>query len=62
MSADDASMAIQRHATSKVARPEDLERIRTFGFRGEALASISAVSQLELRRAGRRMNWPRSCA
>jgi DNA mismatch repair protein MutL len=49
MSAEDASMAIQRHATSKVSRPEDLERIRTFGFRGEALASIAAVSQLELR-------------
>ncbi|MCU0452327.1 MAG: DNA mismatch repair endonuclease MutL [Bacteroidetes bacterium] len=49
MSAEDAALSIHRHATSKVLRPEDLERIGTFGFRGEALASISAVSQLELR-------------
>jgi DNA mismatch repair protein MutL len=49
MSAEDASLAIHRHATSKVSRPEDLEHIGTFGFRGEALASIAAVSQMELR-------------
>lgn len=49
MSADDAAMAVQRHATSKVRTAEDLEHVRTFGFRGEALASIAAVSHLELR-------------
>lgn len=49
MSPTDARMSLERHATSKIRSTEDLFRIRTLGFRGEALASIAAVSQLELR-------------
>lgn len=49
MSPDDALLAFQRHATSKIATAEDLEAIRTLGFRGEALASVAAVSQVEMK-------------
>jgi DNA mismatch repair protein MutL len=49
MGAEDAKVAFARHSTSKIASYEDLENIRTFGFRGEALASIAAVSQVELK-------------
>ena len=54
MSETDARMAFERHATSKIKNIEDLFRIRTMGFRGEALASIAAVGQVELKtkRAG----------
>lgn len=48
MSATDARMAFERHATSKIAKAEDLFALNTMGFRGEALASIVAVSQVEL--------------
>ena len=49
MSEMDARMAFERHATSKIDRAEDLFAIRTKGFRGEALASIAAVAQVELK-------------
>ncbi len=49
MSETDARMSFERHATSKIRTIEDLFHIRTMGFRGEALASIAAVAQVELR-------------
>lgn len=49
MSPMDARMAFDRHATSKIKSFEDVYRLQTFGFRGEALASIAAVAQVELR-------------
>ncbi len=48
MDEDDVEIAFERHATSKIKRAEDLESIITMGFRGEALASIAAVSSVEL--------------
>lgn len=49
MSETDARLSFERHATSKIRQSEDLFRIRTMGFRGEALASIAAIAQVELR-------------
>lgn len=49
MSETDARMAFERHATSKIKDANDLFNLRTMGFRGEALASIAAVAQVELR-------------
>lgn len=49
MSETDARMAFERHATSKIRNIDDLFHIRTMGFRGEALASVAAVAQVELR-------------
>lgn len=49
MSPTDARMSFERHATSKIQKVEDLFAIRTMGFRGEALASMAAVAQMELK-------------
>ncbi|MDL2322528.1 DNA mismatch repair endonuclease MutL [Bacteroidales bacterium OttesenSCG-928-A17] len=51
MSETDARMAFERHATSKIKSAQDLFSLQTMGFRGEALASIAAVAQVELRTA-----------
>lgn len=49
MSLTDARMSFERHATSKIRQSDDLFKLRTFGFRGEALASIAAVAQVEMK-------------
>lgn len=48
MSGDDLRLSIERHATSKIAKSDDLWGLRTYGFRGEALPSIAAVARLEI--------------
>jgi DNA mismatch repair protein MutL len=56
MDPEDALLAVERHATSKIAAPEDLSAIRTLGFRGEALPSIASVSHFVLRTRPRNLD------
>ncbi|MCX5780833.1 MAG: DNA mismatch repair endonuclease MutL [Firmicutes bacterium] len=60
IAADDVSLALQRHATSKIGSEADLFNITTMGFRGEALPSIAAVSRLELSTQSGRQNGVRA--
>ena len=56
---EDLPLAVQRHTSSKISEPEDLFCLRTLGFRGEALASIAAVSKLRLASRAQEHPWGR---
>lgn len=57
MSETDARLSFERHATSKIREAADLFALRTMGFRGEALASIAAVAEVELKTRPATKNW-----
>jgi DNA mismatch repair protein MutL len=57
MSVTDARMSFERHATSKITKADDLFSIRTKGFRGEALASIAAIAQMEMKTKRTEDEW-----
>src|SRR6476619_6937916 len=58
MSRDDALLCLERHATSKIQKAEDLQSISTMGFRGEALPSIASVSRMTLTTRERESDSP----
>ncbi|MBI5272366.1 MAG: DNA mismatch repair endonuclease MutL [Chlamydiia bacterium] len=60
MGREDALLSLERHATSKVRLQEDLERLVTMGFRGEALAAIAAISHLEMKTSEETGYWIRA--
>ena len=61
MSPTDARMAFERHATSKISSASDLYTLHTMGFRGEALPSIAAVAQIDLRTCATAILLARVC-
>src|SRR5436190_18297289 len=61
MSRDDALLSLERHATSKIQKAEDLASIATMGFRGEAIPSIASVSRMTITSRERESDSPEGC-